>query len=301
MEVMSKRLLIVFSTALVYWGTSSLQAGFLADFTGNTELVVGGTNSDGVVNFAVYENTGNWEIDLGITGNVMEFNDLSGLSIGSDDTDAPYVYFYQIMNTNPFTPDDALRLLQIAKGQFDEGGYVTLGVGGGGPLAVFDESASSPGYGGIGVTPTSGPTSGWSNPSLGPAVGSPPGAGGDADPTPGNETPGYSGALLDSTPFAAGNAATFAPLQLNVLSSFYEFQFAGIPSPSTTVLRHSVVLYLTSSRAPVYRTGHLFDGFPPTSGDIPSNTPELGNFAMALAALCVGSVIFVSCKRGTKD
>ncbi len=88
-----------------------LNAGFLTSNTGNSQLS-DSASSDGIVNFAVYQNTGgsgDWVTDLGLAGIALF---LDGL-----DTSAQYVLFYQLVNTNPVgTADPSLTTLRVSTG-----------------------------------------------------------------------------------------------------------------------------------------------------------------------------------------
>jgi len=266
---------------------ASAQAGFVSGFVGNSETylftlfptTVGGSDlldgvGDGVINFAVYETeTGDWLSELGVEANPMVITDIGG-SAGDPDSDAAYVYFYQMVNSNPAAGEERLTDLFIQRGLFDQGGYITVS----GVPAVFDETVG-------------GATGGWANPSIGTAAPAPTAGvvnAGDPDTNPENGIPGFGAGSVEGF---VGDSTAAVPTSLNRSASFYNFEWvgAGIPVPTATVLSHSVVVYLTSSRPPAYLLGRTQDG-QYADGDVPSNVPELGTFAMSFGALAMGLI-----------
>ncbi len=114
MRVVTRVLLAIGFVAL---SLSQAQAGlFLTGFTGNTPFN-GAAIADGTVSFSVYQNDpgDNWATDLGV--------DPQGTSI---DETAPYVYFYQVVNDNPLTPDDPLAAFLTPKNgsEYSSMGYL---------------------------------------------------------------------------------------------------------------------------------------------------------------------------------
>ena len=88
------------------------QAGWIAQLTGNTQMSES-ANSDGIVNFAVYRpDTSNWVSELGLGSVAISL--LMGTPI---DLDAEYVFFYQVVNTDPNPdpgePDHPLHVLKL--------------------------------------------------------------------------------------------------------------------------------------------------------------------------------------------
>lgn len=270
------------SLALVAGIAQASQAGFASAFVGNSQGEVGlgeiyppntQPEGDGLINFAVYINdastpTGNWVTDLGIEANGMFLNDLVGA--GPVDETAAYVYFYQLVNTNPDgIADDVLSEMQIERGQFDTGGYLTIG----GVPVLFNEAVD----GGTGPP---------ANTAIGTAT---------TDPIPGNNVPGFSGGVLDATPFVA-DASAVIPDDWNRLSSFYEFEFPGSAIFGLDEDKYSTVVFMTSSLSPTYLLGRMKDG-QTADGDVPSNTPEPGTFAMTAAALAIAAGAVVARKK----
>jgi hypothetical protein len=276
---MVKHLAIV----LALLAASTAQAGFESAFTGNSQTVfdedgVTRGTSDGLINFAVYKNqggaTGNWITDLGLTGLVSATttSDLPGTS-GREE----YVYFYQLVNTNPagsVAGDSGLHLLQIQSGPGDflAGGYVS-GSG---------FNSATPGL--AGATGVTGPTS---NPSIGP-----PTTDGTVGNDPVNGTPGFSGGTLGGTGFLPVVGAV-TPNSLRFVTGdihgqeleFWQFSWdAGFPLGG-----YSTVVFLTSNSRPQYLRGIVHDGST-TDGDIPSTTPEPATFVSMLGVLATGLV-----------
>jgi hypothetical protein len=95
---------------LLVMSHSPVQADWLTDFDGHSVMGNTGINpeaADGHFSFAVYENDGgNWVDDL--MGEMFSgVVDLAGTEV---DTNAQYVYFYQIVNSNLFTSGDEHQL-----------------------------------------------------------------------------------------------------------------------------------------------------------------------------------------------
>jgi hypothetical protein len=84
-----------------------LRAEFLASYTGNTQMSQS-AGSDGIVNFALYENSSDdWTAALGLAGIATFFDAI--------DLDAKHIFFYQVVNTNPTGPadDHSLSTLRV--------------------------------------------------------------------------------------------------------------------------------------------------------------------------------------------
>lgn len=276
---------IGFSLALAVCSAQFVQAGFVPGFTGNSQMEhnIGGIDqpgSDGLVNFAVWDTstgtTGNWIFDF-LTDYGVSFTELAiipGVS-GFE----PYVYLYQMVNTDPLpAAESALSLLQVEAGTFTAGGYLNMGATGVG----FNEAA--------GVT---GPVG---NPAIGAAT---------TDPVPGNQIPGALGAL-SAVPFAILPGSE-TPTSVNNLASesLYQFDFPDLsvfpPLTDHRVLPNgfSTIVVLTANLAPTYLTGTIHDG-KTTQGDIPSNTPEPGTFLMTLGALSCGIAVVLSAAKKSR-
>lgn len=104
------------AVALLSVCSGSARAEFLAPFTGHSQFGAGNPNADGVVNFAVYRNTdGDWTDDFGRSF----MRALEQLSHSTIDRSAPYVYFYQVVNSAPAGGNSELTGLLIAR-TFDD-------------------------------------------------------------------------------------------------------------------------------------------------------------------------------------
>ncbi len=81
------------------------EAGYVNGFTGSVTLTngVGGNTTNGIINFAVWQGSGNWLTDLGVggAGAITNFN-------GTVNPADMYVYLYEIVNT-----DAANALMQL--------------------------------------------------------------------------------------------------------------------------------------------------------------------------------------------
>jgi hypothetical protein len=268
------------SAIVLLQGQVSKAGFFIPGFTGNSQTELGtppgGTplfaapTADGLINFAVYDNTAggaptNWIADLGVPITPLTI----GLGVSGFES---YVYFYQLVNANPagtVAADSTLHSLQISAGVFSGGGFL--------PGTVFD--SATPGLAGA-----TGPTGPAANPSIGPPT---------TDLLPGNNSPGFGGGALTAAEFAA-IGGTIAPTSLTFISGegLYSFGFdTRIPSGG-----YSSVVFLVSDIPPTYLLGRSHDGFY-TDGDVPSNTPEPGTFVMTAGALAIALGAAVSRRR----
>jgi hypothetical protein len=94
-----------------------VHAGFVTSYTGNTQMSQS-AGSDGIVNFAVYENTSaDWTAALGVSASAVFFDGM--------DLAAKFVFFYQVVNTNPTGPaEHSLSTLRVAT---NGGAYTSAG------------------------------------------------------------------------------------------------------------------------------------------------------------------------------
>lgn len=228
------------------------EAGFLSSFIGSTQMSDNG-NSDGVVNFAVYANdgtsSGDWRVQLGLGG------DVGGKAqfIGVSDKTAAFVFFYQVVNTNPSGgADPALVQLKVANNgvPYSSTGFLassaTLAVSEG---EVFQDVDGLVGPQGNEFIGSNGPFA--------------------DDPIDG--VPTQTAAL--ASPFNATLAGAIRPTTGTVddLAGFAGFSFATLPLSSGGF---STILFLTSNMGPVgYGVGNLRDGDPTSNGDIPVHAP----------------------------
>ena len=235
---------------------AALQAGFLSQYTGNTQMSDSGASVGGVVDFAVYQNPAghNWAADLGLT------SALSGTGGGSPDTSAGYVYFYEVVNTAPNAGNGSIAHFNVGNtdAPFTSGGWLKG--------YVFNDANNK----------AVGPPS---NPFLGPA------ASGD---DPFNNQPSHSGVSLGSPPFTNSGVSPTDPTGVASLGG------SGSANTATflwTILfgnsligqnSYSPVLFFTSSNSPMYGIGSISDpsGLNPADGGIPSQAPEPATLLM---------------------
>jgi hypothetical protein len=239
---MTKHHSFVLSVVVVALIGLTANAGFVGSHTGNSQTVyddslVAQPSSDGLINFAVYHNlSGDWRTNLGIGSSSIPFNFAgTGPTTGTEE----FVYFYQVVNTNPdttgepATPDSGLSLLQVGVssiGVFSSAGYITVG----------------------------GINADFAGLSVGPAT---------TDTMPGNGAPGFSFA---PAPGFAPDATASSPLILSTATgggTFYQFTFAPILTGG-----FSSIVYLTADSAPIYLKSKVHDGHF-TGGDAPSPGP----------------------------
>lgn len=261
-----QRLLLVIVGTLAAASSAVAEAGFLSDFTGRTEFVVGNAASDGLVNFAVYENTdGDWTDDF-VGGSGGSF-DLAVIHLGgfssAVDAAAKFVYFYQVVNTDPTSPDDPLDNLLVP---FPPGGSSLVTSAGRVTGFVFDDNGDDDG-GAVGPS---------GNERLGDDMT------GDDDATPGDATPGLSGVVLASPFFVAHASAKDATGAAALVSNFLRFSWSSLETGE-----FSSLVFITSGIEPRYDTGVLKDTGT-TDGDIPAPVPEPGTLALLFAGAPLG-------------
>jgi hypothetical protein len=284
--------LIRLGVCLLFLASSAVaaRAGFFLDapvasvppgFVGNTQFInpvlLVNSGSDGVVNFGVYARSvgdADWTDDFGAAVD-------AAIGGGVDGT-ASFVYFYQVVNSDPIpvlgAPDDALVQLDV----FTPPGTVTSA----GDVAGFvfsDLTAAGAGTGPAG------------NVRLGTAadVTAPP------DDVFGDASPSEAGPFLSAAaPFVADGSA-LSPTSVTFLALQTQFDFA-VPAGAYTS-----VLFFTSNFAPTHFIADLSDGGS-TSGDIPSPlgpltttpTPEPGTWAMTIGALAIGlTAVFMNRRK----
>jgi hypothetical protein len=237
---------------------SQVKADWLTDFDGHSLMGNTGIQSeaaDGHFSFAVYENTGNWVDDL--LGEMFEgVEDLAGTEV---DTAAPYVYFYQVVNSNFFTAGEE-HFLDSAL------------------VKAVGASVSSVGY-----LESTMFKSGPGSPDAGNKVKLPGNSGlGDADFEA--DTPG-DGIFSEHTGTSVGlamdaNAKGFVSAVID--ADDIQWTFATQLKPE----EYSAIFYYTSDLAPSITTGMIFAS--QAIGDVVSTTnPVPAPPAMALALLGV--------------
>lgn len=238
-------------------GPAIAQAGFLSQYTGNTQMSGAGTSASGVVDFAVYQNpTGHdWVADLGLSSAVT--GQLSGG--GVVDTSANYVYFYEVVNTAP-SGNGMISIFNVGNAgvPFTSGGWLRG--------YVFADANNN----------AVGPTG---NPFLGPA------ASGD---DPFTDQPSNSGVNLGNPPFTNTGVSPTDPTgvaSLGGASSMGTATFLWTILFGNALLgqnAYSPVLFYTSNSAPVFVSGSISDssGLNPSDGGIPGQAPEPATLLM---------------------
>lgn len=242
--------------ALAVMGVASVsaQAGWVPLANGNSQFGPPSDPADGIVSFAVWETGANtdWVTELGLGSVVSPL-------MGTVDTDAAFVYFYQVTNNNPSGElnDHSLSLLMVpesAPGVYTSAGYLAG--------TVFDDGSP--------VGPTT-------NIALGTDV-SP------ADVT-GDETPSVYQVPVG---FAAGTvgAGAKAPTGAQVVNDLLPphdpyLQFTlNLLGPD----QYTTVMFATSNNSPVYKIGQLQDGLR-AGGDVPAPTPVPAGLALLFTGL----------------
>ncbi len=244
------------------------RAGWLTHLTGNTQMSES-ANSDGIVNFAVYKpDTNNWVAELGLGGVATSL--LLGTPI---DLDAAYVFFYQVVNTDPnpdiSEPDHALHVLKLpnyAPGAITSMGFLSD--------TVFTDGA---------------PVGPAGNRFLGTEA---PGDDKGDDPLDGAPSEsGVSGVGFASDPAAydpitatansGNNMAMFTWDQL-FIPGFGVYGDGAIPTGG-----YSSIVFMTTDipYMPDYGEGNLRNGDNPSDGDLPRPNPEPASLMLlAMAA-----------------
>lgn len=221
------------------------EAGFLSSFTGSTQMSENG-NSDGVVNFAVYATDategGSWVAQLDL--------ETKARFIGLSDTTAAFVFFYQVVNTNPVGgADPTLVQLKITNNGVP---YSSTGFLASSAVVGISEGEVFQDVDGL-VGPSDNVFIGKNGPFA-------------DDPIDG--VPTQTAAL--ASPFHATHKDAVRPLTATAddLAGFAGFSFT-LPSGA-----FSTILFLTSNMGPPgYGVGNLRDGDPTSNGDIPVHAP----------------------------
>lgn len=237
---------------------NAADAGWEPGYNGNSQLVAPSARADGVINFAVYKTEdADWTDDFGagFDAAVRTFMGSTNVAVGS------YIYFYQVVNTNPNNPESSLSNLYLASsGSLNAAGTVdgylfTEGSGPGstvGPVGNQRLGAENgPNDSTVNGVPSNGttPPSGFVFNSGAVNIGNY-----DDDDE----------AFPDNTP---GDESDDIPAR--------KFSFSN----TLAVDMYSSVAFLISPNAPKYGMGSLQDGGY-TRGDVPVPSPEPGTFAL---------------------
>lgn len=243
---------------------SQANAQFQPGFTGWTEFADSGSSAGGVVDFAVYQNTGadggNWESQLGLSSSIASNGVLDSNGGNTVDSTAQYVFFYEVVNTAPAAGNGSIA-------NFNVNSYTTPYTSGGWlNNYVFNDTAVTNTHPYIGTQPTGTP--------------------------PDNQQyyyPSVMGQSLDSaTPFTNSGVTTTAPTGVASLggaggggaATFQWTTFFG--NHLLAASHYSPVLFLTSNTTPSYAPGSLSgtSGMNPSDGNIPTQAPEPATLLM---------------------
>jgi hypothetical protein len=288
---MTKLVTGVLSTVIALVAVSQTQAAFLPLYSGNSQFLYGpgavltqNPGADGAVNFSVFDNTGDpdWTNNFGAAFDAAVTYSFGG---GAAADSAKYVYFYQLVNTDPahtaINPPvggthDPLKGFQVQL----TGGTASITGAGWVTNRVFTDPAS----GGAATGP-------GANARLGFAPNVTPG-----DDIPGTGVPSEFGTTPSG--FATITAA-IEPAFTSPLSQAITFNFLPFFGSSTIPLGgYSSILFITTNAPPVYLRGSVQD-FSSTEADIPSPfsptvTPEPGTFVSLGGALVCGAVALMA-------
>lgn len=234
-------------------GYSSFVDG--SNTTAGVQLTLPPGSANAVVNFAVYENngtTGNWVVDLGLTGLANEGGTLLGTGPAGVDTGADYVYFYQIVNLGTSSVDQ----LQVGMAPIDASsvGYVAF-------TSLSDGAAITGANPYLGADPGSLPLEAGANgvpTSTGGLVGLASSSG--TNNAYGSASPGPGGTIAPN-PSTTGNVA---------------FNFVPFPIASGG---YSTLLFITSYKPYGYRTSTVNDGAT-TYNELPAPVPVPATLAL---------------------
>lgn len=287
MKAFVMRVAAVALAALAFPGAAS--ADWMSGYTGNTQTgLIGSTEfsrGDGVINFAVYDNTdGSFSAFLdsaagGGIKTVIQDNLLNKGAKGAFGTfnefvNSQYIYFYQMVNTdpNPLGKDnglDGLFITQLGETAYTSGGWAN-------GYTFVDSNGNQVGLDG--------------NRRLGPE-------GNDMDGAV-DGTPSHSGETGVS--FAANSSAQdFTKLERGDTFPNPSIQPALQWVTDLATGDFSSIAFLGSNNGPVYRQGTTSDG-QHSHGDVPVPTPEPGSLALFGLALPLMGAGYVRRLRAAK-
>jgi hypothetical protein len=261
---------------------SAAEAAFLPAFTGHGEYINPNGGADGIVNFAVYENTDNSLDAADFGGDAGFFAALTGgrtFGTSAALTSSRFIYLFQVANTNPsLPPPDELRIDKLLLGT-DIALVTAAGTASG--YVFNDNTAGSSGA----VTTTN---------ALGTGISTDAGVDG---------VPGQSGVVAPSftnvgvTPVIAG-FETGLSVEPGAITGF-GFDFAGAElAPGN----YSTILYIASNSTPAYMPANLSNGANFSFGDTPLPTPEPGSMALiALGLPLIGARCVRRFRRGAAE
>jgi len=254
---------------------AAADAGWMAPYTGNTQMALPvtltnqGDRADGVVNFAVYDNTDGsfnsffstgFKNALGdsLTNNTTEgtFGSLSGVA------NSNYIYVYQVVNSNPVQllgSDSALDSLFLrAQGSLTAGGWANG--------FIFNDGTAD-------VGPTGNQRLGHEGPDFDLLV--------DGIPS---ETAADVGSTINVNTLTVVSHSS--PNARNIAGLDLDTTFPGSVTPAiqfdydaAQTGKYTYLMILASNQAPIYRRGTISDGSH-TDGDVPLPSPEPGTLAL---------------------
>jgi len=244
---------------------TAANADWLSAYSGNTvfNTPTSAPNGDGLVNFAVYHNDDNFA-SFGVNGATIASLLTDGTNYGNpaDSDNAGYVYFYQIVNTDPNAGESFLDTLDVPI--LGPNSVRTAGSING---YVFTEGAAN-----TNVGPTA-------NQYLGSELGNgPPGPGSPMNP---GTTPTGVAEETGNLPLFQfdSNDPTWSSGGLPDGTGYLSFSFF-----QTSTGRFTSLVFITSDLAPVVREARLRDGVS-NFGPVPVPSPEPAT--MGLIALGV--------------
>jgi hypothetical protein len=275
---------------------SAADAGWMTEFTGNTQTGLPGAQGDGVINFAVFDNTGTTAASKfsGQSFYTTGFATALGQSlisgsgnIGSlaDLNNSSYIYVYQMVNTNPRGAESDLEGLFL-KGS----GYLTGDGSMDDPYAPnlnpgwLTAAGWANGYIFHDGTAKVGPNTPTNNQRLGGNDGQT-GSGSfdtavDGKPSEKASDPGSTIDVNALTIVSDDGGITVSSVSVDFFPEddsteiALQYHVAGMPTNT-----YSYLMIIASNHAPIYQRGTTSDG-QHADGDIPVPSPEPGTLAL---------------------
>jgi hypothetical protein len=227
---------------------SRASADFIPAFTGYSRMDDFPT-STGVVNFAVYDNSGggNWATTLGVPATAVAGG-------GAIDTAASFVYFYQVVNQGAAS----LSAFYVSSGTspYTSAGYLSA--------TVFTDADGA-------VGPVANQYLG-ANPAVAPS-----------EPDESDMVPNQSGVAAPG--FAGGDVVAVAPSAASTGGApdgFAKFFFT--PPNVLPAVGYTTVLFLTSNSQPLYAEANIRDGTI-SDGAVPVQAPEPSALMLSLVGI----------------
>ena len=239
------------------------QAGWVAGFVGYSEIDVPPA-ADGLVNFGVWENvSGDWTTDTNLSGSTLSATESTISPFDGNttaDTGAAFVYFYQLVNTNPSGgSNSALAALRIpfAPSQITGAGYLAD--------TVFNDAGGNVGPSGNEFLNGTGNTGGSGVPD-----------------TPGDSVPSFFSDGDGVTLVSGGGTAAVTPV-LEALTESLELNFRGLNL--VTVGDFSTILFITATIGPRIAVARITDSGFTSSLDVAAPVPAPAGLVLLLTGL----------------